>query len=260
MEDNKIFVFLSHSHHDYEKVRVVRDLLEKEGFRPLMFFLKCLEKEGYEELTRTLIKEEIDSRQRFVLCNSKNADESDWVKFEVKHIKETNRPYEVVDLDWPNNKIADVIKRFKIRSTVFLSYPRRLTDLANKVNQQLKLRDFKTFFDKDDLMVGDSFSSKIIDQINIAVTEGYFLVFVDENFNENTWQYEEIQTALRIQETIAGHKNQIIPIITSDNVTDLVKKTLGHISYIKVSNKSSFDAAEYIVDQLIKLDIKNYQD
>ena len=40
-EDNKIFVFLSHSHHDYEKVRFVRDLLETEGFRPLMFFLKC---------------------------------------------------------------------------------------------------------------------------------------------------------------------------------------------------------------------------
>jgi hypothetical protein len=44
MEENKIIVFLSHYHHDYEKVRVVRDLLEKEGFRPLMFFLKCLEK------------------------------------------------------------------------------------------------------------------------------------------------------------------------------------------------------------------------
>ena len=59
MEDNKIFVFLSHSHHDYEKVRMVRDLLEKEGFRPLMFFLKCLEKEGYEELTRLIVDKDL---------------------------------------------------------------------------------------------------------------------------------------------------------------------------------------------------------
>lgn len=77
MEDSKIFVFLSHSHHDYEKVRVVRDLLENEGFRPLMFFLKCLEKDEYKELTKILIKWEIDNRKRFILCDSENAKESD---------------------------------------------------------------------------------------------------------------------------------------------------------------------------------------
>ena len=121
MEDNRIFVFLSHSHRDYEKVREVRDLLEKEGFRPLMFFLKCLEKNGYEDFMRTLIKEEIDSRQRFVLCSSKNAEESDWVKFEVEHIKEINRPYEVVDLEWSHEKLKEAIRRFKVRSTVLLT-------------------------------------------------------------------------------------------------------------------------------------------
>ena len=72
-------------------------------------------KKKYEALTKKLIKEEIDSRHSFLLCKSENTKESDWVKFEVKHIKETNRPYEVVELNWPEEKIADKIQRFKIR-------------------------------------------------------------------------------------------------------------------------------------------------
>ena len=40
--NNDIWVFLSHSKKDYEKVREVRNLLEEQNFRPLMFFLKCL--------------------------------------------------------------------------------------------------------------------------------------------------------------------------------------------------------------------------
>ena len=99
--DNEIYVFLSHLHLDYEKVRTVRNLLEQEGYRPLMFFLKCLENEKYEELTKTLIKEEIDSRQRFILCANEHAKTSDWVKFEINHIVRTNRPYEIIELDAP---------------------------------------------------------------------------------------------------------------------------------------------------------------
>lgn len=85
-KDNEIYVSISHSHLDYEKVRIVRNLLEQEGYRPLMFFLKCLENEKYEELTKTLIKEEFDNRQRFILCASEHAKTSDWVKFEINHV------------------------------------------------------------------------------------------------------------------------------------------------------------------------------
>ena len=38
-----IWVFLSHSNKDYEKVRIVRNLLEDQHFRPIMFFLCCME-------------------------------------------------------------------------------------------------------------------------------------------------------------------------------------------------------------------------
>lgn len=42
-KNNEIWVFLSHSNLDYDNVRRVRDLLENDGFRPIMFYLKCLE-------------------------------------------------------------------------------------------------------------------------------------------------------------------------------------------------------------------------
>jgi hypothetical protein len=194
-----------------------------------------------------------------VLCKSPNADDSDWVKFEVKHIKETNRPYEIVDLDWPKDKLTEAIKRFKIRSTVFLSYPRKLIELAKKVNEQLKLHEFRTFFDKNDLMSGEVFISQIRNQIIIAAEKGYVLVFIDENFNENTWQYEEIQMALEVVQTMKSNKSHIVPVITSDIISDLAIFLFGNYHCIEVKYKNNSDAAEYIVNCLIELDIRNYQ-
>ena len=249
MEDNNIFVFLSHSHLDYEKVRVVRDLLEKEGFRPLMFFLKCLEKKGYEELTRKLIKEEIDERHRFVLCDSANAKESDWVEFEVRHIKEANRSYEVVDLDWPKEKIAEAIKRFKIRSTVFLSYPSRQIELARAVNKKLKSFDFNTFFDADDISIGESFEEIISNSIIKSAEKGYVLALLNEDSRIGSWQYQELMTAMK-------YHSRIILVITAP----LSLETLSMFSkmqWINVQNMKTSEASDAIVNYLMRIDRTN---
>lgn len=250
MEDNRIFVFLSHSHHDYEKVRMVRDFLENKGFRPLMFFLKCLEKKGYENLTKKLIKEEIDNRQRFVLCDSENAKESDWVKFEVKHIKETNRPYEVINLEWPKERIEKAILKFKIRSTVFLSYSRSQIELAKAVNAKLQMRDFITIFDMDSVIDG-LFEKQIIDAVKRAAEEGYVLAFLNDNFRKESWQYKEIITAM-------NYGGRIIPVITAP-LTDEAEFLLGHLNWIDVRDLPLSKAADYIVDSLMKIDRQNNQ-
>lgn len=114
-----VWVFLSHSHKDYDKVIQVRNLLEKRNIRPIMFFLKCLEDDTEVD---ALIKREIDSRHRFILCDSKNAKESNWVQEEVKYIKEEkNRSYETIDLDNMSiedidNKLQEFEKRLSICS------------------------------------------------------------------------------------------------------------------------------------------------
>ena len=101
--NNEIWVFLSHSNKDYEKVRIVRNILEEHGFRPLMFFLKCLDDDKNDEEVRHLIHREIDSRHRFILCDSPNAQASDWVKEEVDYIKSKERFYQTVDLKEADN-------------------------------------------------------------------------------------------------------------------------------------------------------------
>jgi len=251
MEDNHIFVFLSHSHLDYEKVRVVRDLLEKEGFRPLMFFLKCLEKKGYEELTKRLIKEEIDNRQRFVLCDSRNAKESDWVQFEVKHIKESKRPYEIVDLDWPKDRIEDAIKRFKFRSTVFLSYSHEQHNLAEAVNEKLIKLDFRTFFDGTGLWKHEDYAEMIYDNISETVKEGYLLAFIDDTFDTNRWHYHEIRAAMNLG-------GEIIPVVSSP-MPELARFLFYKKPYIDVQNMPIPEAAELIVERLLEIDRNIYQ-
>ena len=116
-ENNEIWVFLSHSNNDYEKVIQVRDLLEKNSFRLLMFFFKCLTDD--EEID-DLIKREIDSCGRFILCNSENAQKSNWVKREVEYIKSKHHVYQTIDIDAPIDIIAQEVLGFKMRSTIYI--------------------------------------------------------------------------------------------------------------------------------------------
>ena len=251
MTDNKIYVFLSHSHHDYEKVRLVRNLLEDEGFRPLMFFLKCLDIDGFKELTQKLIKEEIDSRQRFILCRSENADRSEWVKYEVEHIIKTKRPYESINLDWPQDGIKNAIKQFKIRSSVFLSYPRKLQKLAVKVRQILISNDFILGPDLDDLSKGESFCESETLNIKIASKQGYVLLFLNEDIKEGSFQFLEIMYSMQ-------RRGRIIPVVTTKNVPDIVKNLFYKINWIDISGMDNAAAAESIVHGLIRYDIHLY--
>lgn len=250
---NEIYVFLSHSHHDYEKVRVVRDLLEEEGFRPLMFFLKCLEKDEYNELTHTLIKEEIDSRQRFILCRSKNADNSKWVQFEVDHIKKLQRPYETVDLDASIDLQKQVLLRFKRRSTVFISYPRTQQQLAVLVEQELKKNDFKTFLDRNGIFNGSDYVKDITGAITKASKDGYILAFLDRKISP--WAYNEIGYAIK-------KKGRIIPVVLSDvglRAFQELRKCEESFPFqsidVRDTISESCNTAKIIVEKLIQIDL-----
>ena len=43
IDTSNAWVFVSHSNKDFEKIRYVRNKLEMYGFKPLLFFMKCLE-------------------------------------------------------------------------------------------------------------------------------------------------------------------------------------------------------------------------
>ena len=117
MDSSNAWVFVSHSNKDFDKIVKVRNKLEALQYKPLLFFLKCLEddKEIFE-----LIKREIKARDRFILCDSPNSRASEWVQKEIEFIKSLNRPYEIINLDGTEKEINECIERFNQRSTIYI--------------------------------------------------------------------------------------------------------------------------------------------
>ncbi|MBQ4428367.1 MAG: toll/interleukin-1 receptor domain-containing protein [Clostridia bacterium] len=89
MYNEKLSVFLSHSHKDVEKVRRIRDVLETLDCEPIIFFLKCLDDDNPN--LEDFIKQEIAARNVFLYCKSKNSEESIWVQKEIEYIKSLDK-------------------------------------------------------------------------------------------------------------------------------------------------------------------------
>lgn len=134
------WVFISHSNKDFDKVRLIRNKLEERDYRPLLFYLKCLENQAELE---DLIKREIDVRERFILCKSKNIEGSKWVKEEMKYIRSQGRPLEEIDLD--KDDIDFFINRFDRRSTLYRFSTENEEDKATVVDESTKLLEAKAF-------------------------------------------------------------------------------------------------------------------
>lgn len=199
-----IWVFLSHSNKDYEKVRIVRNLLEDQHFRPIMFFLCCME--DHKEELDELIKKEIDSRTRFILCDSENARNSHYVRMEVDYIKKKQRTFQAIDISKPEEEIAKELLNFKKRSTVFISYAKEQLTLAESLYFRLKQYDYFVFFDYFSLQSGD-FHAQIKTGIDSAKNNGYFLCLIDKAALKRPLILMEIETALN-----SGDRQYIIPV------------------------------------------------
>ena len=213
VDNNEIWVFLSHSNKDYEKVRVVRNILEEHGFRPLMFFLKCLSDDNNDDEVRHLIQREIDSRNRFILCDSPNAQASNWVKEEVEYIQSKRRFYQTVDLkdvDEPE-KLAESILLFKKRSTVLLSYSKFDSEIAKDLIGRLVSSDFIITDLHDSLTIEDYASNDLAETIKRSISGGgYYIALIGKRFTESLWCMKELQYAIDCQKK-SGYRI-ILPI------------------------------------------------
>lgn len=195
MKEDNIWVFLSHSKEDYEKVRVVRDLLEEYQFRPLMFFLKCL---NDKDEIDTLIKREIDSRKRFILCDSPNARLSEWVQKEVDYIKSKQRYYYTIDITAPSDEISKKILQFIGESTVYISHSRNdelyYEYLKTMLHNDLEIRVFDL---REILSAGDSFEKKNKEMIDNSLLNGYIIFLITKNFMNSSYCLRELEYVLQ---------------------------------------------------------------
>lgn len=241
------YVFLSHSHYDFDKVCRLRNLLEAEGFKPLMFFLKAFEKPEYEPMLKSILMEEIDQRDRFILCRSESSRKSEWVKFEEDYVKSQNRPYEVIDLDTDEDVQLDAIKfyRRRVSNRVFISYPRTQLPLVRGLYQKLEEEGFSPWADFKDMLANTLFIKELKGANDKTAEEGYVLYLVDcDRYGEG--QRRELHYAL--------HKSAlVIPVIVAgDTLPKEFVFELGRNQWLDVRHLSEIEQIEAITQALIK--------
>lgn len=222
-KSNEIWVFLSHSHEDYEKVRKVRDLLEDQHMRPLMFFLKCLN--DHDEID-SLIKREIDCRTRFILCDSENARKSDWVKEEVRYIKSQDRIYETIDLDLPIDEIRKKLDDFKRKATLFISYNRENQYLAKTIYERLNKYDFYVYLDMMSMRSGDWYQANTISSLDKASYNGFIIALMNEKIlNENSFSRHELIRALCHDKE--NNRKSVLPFVMENSMLSALAEDRG---------------------------------
>ena len=247
MPNDNTYVFLSHSHYDFDKVCRLRNLLEAEGFRPLMFFLKAFENPKFEPMLKPILVEEIDKRELFILCRSENSEKSDWVKFEEDHIKSKHVPYGVIDLNEDIDAQIDIIKLYRRRTSrkVFISYPRTLSPLVYGLTYALQANWFETWVDYKDIEPCEEIGKSIASAIDKAAEEGYVLYLIDcDRYGE--WQRRELYYALE-------KSALVIPVIVAgETLPDEFILELGRIQWLDVRHLSEIEQIEAITQALIK--------
>lgn len=254
------WVFVSHSTKDFERVRLVRNALEDSGFRPILFYLKCMDD---EDEINSLLRREIDARRRFILCDSPSAQASKFVQSEVDYIRSKDRMYEVIDLSQINLKsqnaekeILELIKPFKRRTNVFLSYAYQDRYFAKQLESEFFKREFKVWemdFYEDQIPGTasiDTWEFLIKKSIQSTLDNGYFIVLIGEDYSE--YSINEIEYAFQIS------PSQVLPVIIANQNGRILPDLLQKLNVLDVSHITSpVEKAETIVDALIKLDLRN---
>ncbi len=249
-ENNGPWIFISHSVKDWDKVRTIRNNLENEGAKPLMFFLKCLNEECEID---GLIKREITERNFFLLCESKNTLDSKWVKTEVEFVKSLkDKVIEVIDLENDLESQKFKINRLLKRATVFLSYAHIDffdSDFIKDLQGILLKNDFAVY--KQDEDSSTDFSWNTTNDIIEAMQNGFFIVLITMRSLRSNWVLAEINTAI---ENLDSKKQNIIPILLHDPklVIPLLPKALREIQYYDFSNGDIISNANNLIKDLKK--------
>lgn len=234
----KQYFFISHSHLDIEKVRIIRNIIEETFFyEPILFFLKCL---SDEEEIQTLIKREINERIWFVYCDSENARKSEYVRKErefVENLIASGKKINVLNIELDEFNIWDegcyeYIRRqvfYRIRKTkIFLSYQHKDSPIAIKVKEALSKRGFSVWYDLD-FECGCNWGEQIGNSIKEhSYKNGLFIPLIGEECNS---PYVKNELDLAIQ-----HGSLVLPVYIGQSRLDNLDLLKLQSFYLDIDN------------------------
>lgn len=238
------YIFLSHSHNDIEKVREIRNTLEKDGFEPLCFYLKCLDDKNSKEEVKNLIIREIDAREWFVFINSENSRKSKWVTFEREHITKTDsKKIITVDID-DEQDIAKAIYKISHNLRVFMSYANADIKLARRIKERLEDKDYLVFFAPDSIPAGANFMEIISTSIVEASKDGCVITLLTPNSLKSEGVKHEIMYALKIG-------GNIIPVMIGDvELSDEMMCYMSGQQVYKLSENPTDDEINEMIEKI----------
>lgn len=201
------YIFLSHSHDDIIDVRKIRNLLEREGFEPLCFYLKCLKDDGEVE---DLIKREIDAREWFVFIDSDNSRKSRWVTLERRYINRTNKKKIIeLDIDADESEIVEIINRITHNLKIYFSYSTVDKALAQRIKDKLEDKDYLVYSPFDSVVAGTDYHHEIVSAIVEASQDGCVIALITPDSLKKMHILNEISIAF-------SEGGNIIPIVVGD--------------------------------------------
>ena len=263
-KEDKIFLFISHSHQDLEKVRCVRNYVEKLNAEPILFFLKSLSDK--DQITQ-LIKDEIDARIWFIYCRSQNAERSNWVRTELDHVFSTGKQ-NLLEIDLESDVVKGALtQEAKLRilnsfhsirqnTYFFASFSQRDKYIVYKIMEYLKQYGISIFSPIDGLSASGCWEAHIKQTIQ---TSPFFLWFVSENTISSP--------AVNAEFEYAGSLNKVVlPIVltSKDKPTDFLSSKdmpLMAALYLKENPYFRFDidAWQRSANELINHIIMRYE-
>ncbi len=251
----KQYFFISHSHLDIEKVRIVRNIVEETFFyEPILFFLKCLSE---EEEINNLVRREITERVWFIYCKSRNAERSRFVAEERRFIDQLiqngyRKKILTVDLDnfeiWDEGCIEDIRRQvsYKIRKArIFLSSEQRDAFVARPLYERLTAGGYNVWWDND---IGsaelwqDGIGKKIKEH---SYKDGIFMPVLTGN-RLSEWMEREI---------FAAHDNNalIMPVVIDQSVYENCPPCLSAVQGFVIDPENIGRSADLLLETLDRM-------
>jgi len=242
------YVFLSHSHADIDKVRKIRNALENEGFEPLCFYLKCLSEDNEIE---ELIKREIDAREWFVFVNSENSRNSKWVTLEREYINKTNaKKILTVDID-DEEDVSGLIDKILHSLRVFISYALSDREIAARIIDKLREKDYRVFDATTDLGVCLSYTDSFCSIIESVAKEGIVLYLVSSTSLQSQWVFHEVEYALKCE-------GKVIPVVLGDTLlTEKFNLLFGDVLYYRLPAQPTDADLDALIESIGKSIVEN---
>jgi hypothetical protein len=246
------WIFLSHSHRDFDKVREVRNVLEEKDHNPLMFFLKCLSDDNEID---DLIRREIEARSWFILCDSENARNSSWVQQEIEIIKGyPEKTYAEVNLDDPNVDIEQALSQLTRKASVFLTYTRHDRDLAAQIKAELRANDFGVFSTLEMLRDGD-FGRRADREFYNVSKLGAILLIASKNSVQSVRQSKAIESAAKIFQRHGSNANVILlyrdqPEVVNVAAPEVLRQVFSGLNAFDLSGADFHENMNDLMQQL----------